>query len=121
MFMFFVFFPSVFPHNHSPAKNQIPNPDLNQTPNPYFQHSYISSKTNPSLQTHKFSWQTNIEKPIGKINKNPQITTTKSKNMNIKSKQKNRNLASSKAPPSNQIFQNFPATSKALTSNLQKS
>ena len=51
----------------------------------------------------------------------PQITTTESKNMNIKSKQKNRNPTSSKAPPPNQIFQNFPATSKALTSNLQKS
>ena len=34
--------------------------------------------------------------------------------MNIKSKQKNRNPTSSKAPPPNQIFQNLPTTSKAL-------
>ena len=83
--------------------------------------THISSNANLSLQIHKFSWQTNTEKPTGKTNKSPSITTTKSKNMNIKSKQKNRNPTSSKAPPSNQIFQNFPATSKALTSNLLKS
>ena len=83
--------------------------------------THISNKANLSLQTHKFSWQTNIEKLPGKTNKNPQITTTEWKNMNIKSKQKNRNPTSSKAPPPNQIFQNFPTTVKALTSNLQKS
>ena len=59
--------------------------------------------------------------PQEKQTKTPQITTTESKNINIKSKQKNRNPTSNKAPPPNQIFQNFLATSKTLRSNLQKS
>ncbi|KAM4078125.1 hypothetical protein ACB094_09G013300 [Castanea mollissima] len=67
--------------------------------------THISSKANLTLQTHKFSWQTNTEKPTGKTNKNPQITTTESENMNIKSKQKNRNPTSSKAPPQIRVWQ----------------
>ena len=44
-----------------------------------------------------------------KKKKKPQITTTESKNMKIKPKQKNRNLATSKAPPLNQnIHMNRP-------------
>ena len=39
-----------------------------------------------------------------KKKKKPQITTIESKNMKIKPKQKNRNLATSKAPPPNQII-----------------
>ena len=63
------------------SKKQTLNPDPN----------HIPSKANLSLQTHKFSWQTNTKNPTGK--KKPQITTTELKNMKIKPKKKNRNLA----------------------------
>ena len=42
--------------------------------------------------------------PLEKKKKKPQITTIESKNMKIKPKQKNRNPATSKAPPPNQII-----------------
>ena len=47
------------------------------------------------------------KKPTGKKKKKkkkPQITTIESKNIKIKPKQKNRNPATSKAPPLNQII-----------------
>ena len=111
LFYFFLFFPIINLQQRTKPQTQISTK----------LQTHISSKPNPSLQTSKFSWQTNTKKPTGKTHKNPEITTTESKNMNIKSKQKKRNPTSSKAPPLNQIFQNFPATSKAITSNLQKS
>ena len=111
LFYSFLFFPVINLQQRTKPQTQISTK----------LQTHISSKANLSLQIHKFPWQTNTKKPIEKTNKNSQIITFESKNMNIKSKQKNKNPATSKAPPSNQIFQNFPATSKALTSNLQKS
>ena len=64
--------------------------------------THIPSKENLSLQTYKFSWQTNTKKTHWK--EKLQITTTESKNMKIKTKKKNRNPATSKAPPLNQII-----------------
>ena len=79
-FSSFMFFPCSSLQSIS-SKKQTLNPDPN----------HIPSKANLSLQTHKFSWQTNTKNPTGK--KKPQITTTELKNMKIKPKKKNRNLA----------------------------
>ena len=79
-FSSFMFFPCSSLQSIS-SKKQTLNPDPN----------HIPSKANLSLQTHKFSWQTNTKKPTKK--KKPQITTTELNNMKIKHKQKNRNPA----------------------------
>ena len=79
----------VLPYNQSPEKIQTLIPNPNQTSNSY------PNKAILSLQTQK-----------NPLKKKPQITTTESKNIKIKPKQKSRNPATSKTPPPNQIIHN---------------
>ena len=117
LFYSFLFFPVINLQQRTQPQTQISTK----------RQTHISSiAISPAKQTLAFKpinflGKQKQKNPQEKQTKMPQITTTESKNMNIKSKKKNRNPTSSKVPPSNQIFQNFPATSKALTSNLQKS
>ena len=99
---------STKPQTHISSKATKP---INPTTKP------SSSKENLSLQTNKFSWQINTQKPSKSPPPN-QRTWISNPSKRIETQQPTKHHHRIK---SSKIFQNFPATSKALTSNPQKS